>query len=86
MPDMPLALYVLIFGAVILVAEAAIMIARGHVWSAQSVRVLTMTLIIVAAVFLAVSDSQRVGAAYALLGVIAGYLAGSYESRKSERD
>jgi hypothetical protein len=83
---MSLAVYVLMFGTVVVIAEAAIMIARGHVWGPHSVRLLTMTLIIVAAVFLAVSDSQRAGAAYALFGVIAGYLAGTYEIKKTGRD
>jgi len=80
-----LAVYVLIFGAVVLVAEAAIMIVRGHNWGPQSVRMLAITLIIIASVFLAVSDSQRVGAAYALLGVIAGYLAGTSERRTDRK-
>jgi len=49
------------------------------------VRMLAITLIIIASVFLAVSDSQRVGAAYALLGVIAGYLAGTFERRTDRK-
>lgn len=78
---MSLAVYVLIFGAIVLVAEVAIMLVRGHDWGPQSVRMLAITLIIIASVFLAVADTQRAGAAYALLGVIAGYLAGTFERR-----
>jgi len=81
-----LSISVLIFGAAIIGAEATIMIWQGHSWGAHSVRIVGLSLIIVAAVFLAVSDVQRVGAAYALLGVIAGYLAGRYETKEPVKD
>ncbi|HXX09105.1 MAG TPA: hypothetical protein VEJ43_13665 [Pseudolabrys sp.] len=83
---MSLAIFVLIFGAVVIGAEAAIMISQGRSWGPHSVRIVGLSLIIVAAVFLAVSDSQRVGAAYALLGVIAGYLVATYESKQADQD
>lgn len=60
------------------------MISQGRSWDAHSVRIVGLSLVVVAAVFLAVSGSQRAGAAYALLGVIAGYLAGRYETRQAD--
>jgi hypothetical protein len=80
------AMAVLIFGGVVIAAEAAIMIARGHSWGPHSVRIVGMSLIIIATVFLALSGSERVGAAYALLGVFAGYLVGRYETKQSDPD
>jgi heme/copper-type cytochrome/quinol oxidase subunit 3 len=69
---------VLIFGALVIAAEAGIMIVRGHSWGPHSVRIVGLSLIIVMTVFLAVSSAERAGAAYALLGVFAGYLVGQY--------
>jgi hypothetical protein len=77
------AIAVLLFGALVIVAEAAIMISRGHSWGPHSVRIVGMSLIIVVAAFLAVSGAERIGAAYALLGVLVGYLAGKYETKNS---
>jgi hypothetical protein len=74
---------VLIFGAVVIVAEVAIMIFRGQNWGPHSVRIVGLTLVVVTAVFLAVSDSQRAGAAYALMGVLAGFLICKYDSKSS---
>jgi hypothetical protein len=77
---------VLIFGAFIIVAEASVMIVRNRGWGIHSVRIVGLTLISVAAVFLAVSSSERVGAAYALLGVLAGFLVGQIETRPKKAD
>ena len=74
---------VLIFGAIVIAAELAIMYFRGQDWGAHSVRIVGLTLIVVTASFLAVSDSQRAGAAYALMGVLAGFLICKSESKSS---
>ena len=74
---------VLIFGAVIILAEIAIMIYRGQNWGLHSVRIVVLTLVVVTATFLAVSDSQRAGAAYALMGVLAGFLICKTETKGS---
>ena len=83
---MSLPIFVLIFGIIVIAAEAAIVISQGRSWGPHSVRVVGLSLIIISAVFLAVSDSQRAGAAYALLGVIAGYLAGRYETKQADQE
>jgi hypothetical protein len=75
---------VLIFGAVVIAVEVVIMFFRGQNWGPHSVPMVGLTLIVVTAVFLAVSDSQRAGAAYALLGVLAGFLVCKYESKNSD--
>jgi hypothetical protein len=78
------AIAVLIFGGIVIAVEAAIMIVRGHSWGPHSVRIVGMSLIIVVAAFLAVSGSERLGAAYALMGVLVGYLVGKYETKSSD--
>ncbi len=83
---MPNTIAVLIFGAVVIGAEAAVMIYRGHSWGLHSVRIVGLSLIAIAAVFLAVSSAERVGAAYALLGVLAGYLVGQHETKPQNPD
>ncbi len=60
------------------------MIVRGHSWGPHSVRIVGMSLIVVVAAFLAVSGSERLGAAYALMGVLVGYLVGKYETKSSD--
>jgi hypothetical protein len=73
---------VLIFGAVIIVAEVAVMIFRKRGWGNHSVRVVGLSMIIIATIFLAVSTvgPERLSAAYAVLGVAAGYLVGRSEN------
>jgi hypothetical protein len=67
---------VLIFGAVVIIGEVVVMIWRGRGWGPLSIRITGLSLIIIATVFLVVSSvsSDRLSAAYALLGGAFGYL------------
>jgi hypothetical protein len=68
---------ILIFSAVIFAIEAMVMIIRGTGYGPWAVRLMGISLVVLVALILAFSDipKQR-SAAYALLGVAAGYLAG----------
>jgi hypothetical protein len=69
---------ILAFGAIVIIAESAVLIFRGRAWGPSSVRLTGLTVVIIATLYLAASSlsSDRVSAAYAVLGVVAGYLVG----------
>ena len=77
---------VLIFGAVVIVAEVAAMIWRGRGWGPLSIRITGLSLIVIATIFLAVSNvsSDRLSAAYALLGGAFGYLVARNDKKTDE--
>jgi hypothetical protein len=76
---------VLIFGGVVISAETAVMIFRGRGWGIQSTRLVGLSLVVVATMFLAAGSlsPERLGAAFAVLGVVAGYLVGVQGPKKS---
>jgi peptidoglycan/LPS O-acetylase OafA/YrhL len=79
---------VLLFGAAIVGIQAAVMIFRGRSWGTQSVRIVGLSIIVIATIFLATSTvtAERLSAAYAVLGVAAGYLVGRVETKGEARD
>jgi hypothetical protein len=79
---------VLIFGAIVIVGEVAVMIWRGRGWGPLSIRITGLSLIIVSTVFLAVSSvsSDRLSAAYALLGGAFGYLVTRPDKKSPDDD
>jgi hypothetical protein len=68
----------LIFAVAIIGLEVLVMIIRGRGWGPMSTRIVGLSLVIVAAVVLAMADmpNDQRSPVYTLLGVIAGYLAG----------
>ena len=76
MADMNQSIAVLIFGAVVVLAEVAVMIWRGQGREPLFVRIIGLSLIVIGAIFLTVANvtSDRLNAAYALLGGAFGYL------------
>jgi hypothetical protein len=76
MADMNQSIAVLIFGAVIVLAEIAVMIWRGRGQEPLFIRILGLSLIVIGTIFLTVINvsSDRLNAAYALLGGVFGYL------------
>ena len=69
----------LIFGGFVILIEVIVMLKRGRGWGTDSVRIVGLTLVIIVAMFLATStiSAERLSAAYALLGTIAGYFIGN---------
>jgi hypothetical protein len=67
---------VLIFGAVVILAEIAVMIWRGRGREQLFVRIVGLSLIVIGTIFLTVANASadRLNAAYALLGGAFGYL------------
>jgi hypothetical protein len=74
--DMTQSTAVLIFGAVVILAEIAVMIWRGRGREQLFVRIVGLSLIVIGTIFLTVANasSDRLNAAYALLGGAFGYL------------
>jgi len=73
-----LSILLLIFGIFILIPELVIIYRKSDGWNADSTRIVSITLIIVAGLFLIVagySDSQ-IAPVIGLLGTIVGYLLG----------
>lgn len=72
-------LAILVFGAIVLAIE---MWAKTPGWGTDSTRIVGLTLVVVAALFLAIAFAQMrasqelAAAAFGLLGVVAGYLVG----------
>ena len=77
---------VLIFGAIVMLAEFGVMIWRGRGWGPLAIRITGVSLIIILTVFLAVSSvsSDRLNAAYALLGGAFGYLVTRPDKKKRD--
>jgi len=78
MKDFALPLGVLLFGALIIGLEIMVMVKRQRGWGAQSSRMVGITLVVVAAMFLATSSigQDKIAPAIGLLGTVAGYLLG----------
>jgi hypothetical protein len=76
MADMNQSIAVLIFGAVVVLAEVTVMIWRGQGREPLFVRIIGLSLIVIGTIFLTVVNvsSDRLNAAYALLGGAFGYL------------
>jgi hypothetical protein len=76
MTDMNQSIAVLVFGAVVVLAEIAVMIWRGRGQEPLFIRIIGLSLIVIGTIFLAVVNvsSDRLNAAYALFGGIFGYL------------
>jgi hypothetical protein len=76
MTDMNQGTVVLIFGAVVVLAEVAMMIWRGRGREPLFVRIIGLSLIVIGTIFLTVVNvsSDRLNAAYGLLGGAFGYL------------
>ncbi len=74
---------VLVFGLIVVLIEAAILIKRQQGLGWSTIRIIGMTLILTFAIFLAVSNQaqDRFLQSIAFLGTIAGYLLG-----KSDED
>jgi hypothetical protein len=81
-------LAVLIFGAVIIVAEVTVIMWRGRGWGTLSMRLIGLSLIVIGTMFLAVSkvSSDRLSAAYALLGGAFGYLVARSDKKEPNDD
>ncbi len=79
MIDFWLPVAVLVFGTIILVTE---MLTKTQGWGTGSIRIVGLTIVVVAVLFLTVAFSQSStpkelpAAAFGLLGVVAGYVAG----------
>lgn len=69
----------LIFGTTVVMLEIAVIVFRGKAWGPLSTKLVGLTFVAVSAVFLALT--AQLSAAYALLGVAAGYLAGRPDER-----
>jgi hypothetical protein len=69
---------ILIFSAVIIGIEALVMILRGKTFGPISSRLVGLTIVALVTLIIAFSDlpSEQRSPAYALLGVVAGLLAG----------
>ena len=78
MNELWLPLGVLIFGAIIIGSEILVMIKRERGWGAQSSRIVGITLVVIAAMFLVTTSigQDRIAPAIGLLGTVAGYLLG----------
>ena len=80
---------VLLFGAVVIGLEVLVMIKRGRGWGLQSSRIVALTLVVIAALILVVSQvqSEKASAGFGLLGTVAGYMFGrSDQGREKEQD
>jgi hypothetical protein len=73
-----LSIGVLVFGAVILLAEIAVTLRLGRNWDAWSLKICGLTLVIVSGLFLIVAGYSQSQSApmMGLLGSVAGYLLG----------
>ena len=69
---------ILVFSAVIIAAEVSVMIFRGKGWGPMSTRLVGLTMVVLAALILSFAEipAEQRAPAYALLGVVAGFLAG----------
>lgn len=73
-----ISIFLLAFGGIILVSEFVIIYKKNHGWDLHSTRIVSITLIIIAGLFLILvgySDAQ-IAPMMGLLGTIVGYLLG----------
>ena len=75
----------LIFGVLVIGMEILVMVKRGRGWGRDSTRMVGLTVVVVAAMFLGISTVplERLSAAYTLLGTIAGFFIGRNEPTSS---
>jgi hypothetical protein len=80
-----LGISVLVFGILIVGSEIFVMIRRNKGWGIQSSRTVGISLIVVAALFLAAADvpADRVTPVIGVLATIAGYLLGRNDRSNS---
>jgi hypothetical protein len=86
MVNMNQSIAVLVFGAVVILAEIAVMIWRGRGREPLFVRIIGLSLIVIGTIFLTVVNvsSDRLNAAYALLGGAFGYLVARADQKVPE--
>ena len=84
---MQISMGVLIFGAVVIIAEIFVMIRRDKGWGQSNKQMVGLTLVIVSGLFLITggyaSNAQAVAPMFGLLGAIAGYLFGAGGDNKN---
>jgi hypothetical protein len=75
---------VLVFGLIILGLEILVVLKSSKAWDIHSVRLLGLTLSIVAGLFLVTAgySQEQIAPLIGLLGTIVGYLLGQTESRR----
>jgi hypothetical protein len=80
-----LGISVLVFGTLIIGLEIFVMIRRNKGWGIQSSRTVGISLIVVAALFLAAADvpPDRVTPVIGMLATVAGYLLGRNDQSSS---
>lgn len=78
MVEIYLSFGVLVFGAIVLLAEIAVMIRTNNYWDAWSFKVLGLTFVLVSGLFLIVAgySQDQTAPMMGLLGTVAGYLLG----------
>ena len=78
---------VLVFGAVIVIAEIFVMIRRDKGWGQSNKQMVGLTIVIVSGLFLIAGgyakDPQAAAPMFGLLGAIAGYLFGAGGDNKN---
>jgi hypothetical protein len=82
--EMLLSLAVLGFGLIVFTLEVLVVLKSSRAWDTHSVRLLGLTLSIVAGVFLVTAgySQQQIAPMVGLLGTIVGFLLGQTESRR----
>jgi hypothetical protein len=76
----------LIFSAVIIAIEAVVLIFRGKSWGPTSSKLVGLSLVALMTIIVAFSDlpTEQRSPAYALLGVVAGLLAGKSDNGSAD--
>ncbi len=79
---------VLAFGLIIVGLEILVMLIRKKGWGELSSRLVGITIVVVAAIFLVVTNIalERITLAVGLLGTVAGYLLGKNDKDKTTKD
>ena len=77
--EIGLSIGVLVFGAIIMLAEICLMIKQNKYWDSWSLKILGLTLVLVSGLFLIVAgySQDQTAPMMGLLGTVAGYLLGS---------
>ena len=76
----------LVFGLIVIGLEILVMLKRQKGWGPDSSRIVGLSLVVVLAVFMVSTTSisqERLTAAIAILGTIAGYLLGKNDKEKA---
>lgn len=77
---------VLVFGALIIGLEITLMLRLKKGWGTQSIRIVGITLVIIAGLFLIVTgySQEQIAPMIGLLGTITGFLLGKTSSKETE--